>query len=60
MALQIHRTVEHRPESRIDEAVGVLRQRFGDRLSTSEAVREQHGKGEDHHPVVPPDAVFYA
>ena len=60
MGLQIHRTVEHRPESRIDEALGVLKQRFGDRLSTSESVRDQHGKGEDHHPVVPPDGVFFA
>ena len=60
MGLQIHRTVEHRPESRIDEALGVLKQRFGDRLSTAESVRDQHGKGEDHHPVVPPDGVFFA
>ena len=60
MGLQIHRKVEHRPESRIDDAIAVLKQRFGDRLSTADSVREQHGKGEDHHPVVPPDAVIYA
>lgn len=59
MGLQIHREVEHRPESRIDDAIGVLKQQFGDRLSTAESVREQHGKGEDHHPVVPPDAVVF-
>ncbi len=60
MGLQISRKVEHRPDSRIKEAIDVLKQRFGERLGTSGAVREQHGKGEDHHPVVPPDAVFFA
>ena len=32
MSLQLHRKVEHRPESRIDDAIAVLKQRFGDRL----------------------------
>ncbi|MEQ8698767.1 MAG: FAD-linked oxidase C-terminal domain-containing protein [Bauldia litoralis] len=59
MSLQIHREVEHRPESRIDEAIAVLKERYGERLSTSQAMRDQHGKGEDHHPVVPPDAVVF-
>jgi D-lactate dehydrogenase (cytochrome) len=59
MSLQIHRQVEHRPESRIDEAIRVLKEKYGDRLSTAQAMREQHGKGEDHHPVVPPDAVVF-
>ncbi len=52
--------VRHRPESRIGTAIGILKQRFGERLSTAEAVRNQHGKGEDHFPVLPPDAVVFA
>ncbi len=60
MAAQTQLAVRHRPESRIDAAVGILKQRFGERLSTAEAVRNQHGKGEDHFPVLPPDAVVFA
>jgi len=60
MSLVIQAEVKHRPESRTDQAIAILKQRFGDRLSTSQAVRDQHGKGEDHHPVLPPDAVIYA
>ena len=37
-----------------------LRARFGDRLSTAEAVRRHHGTGEAYHPVSPPDAVVFA
>lgn len=37
-----------------------LRARFGDRLSTSAAVREQHGKDESYHTPAPPDAVVFA
>ncbi|RAU22443.1 FAD-binding oxidoreductase [Paramagnetospirillum kuznetsovii] len=33
---------------------------FGDRLSTSAAVREHHGKDESHFPPCPPDAVVFA
>jgi len=36
-----------------------LRALLGDRLSTSMAVREQHGRDESYHPVVPPDAVAF-
>jgi len=36
-----------------------LRALLGDRLSTSAAVREQHGRAEAYHPSVPPDAVAY-
>ncbi|MBL8331064.1 MAG: FAD-binding protein [Rubrivivax sp.] len=36
-----------------------LRQRFGDRLSTAHAVREQHGRDESPFPVTPPDAVVF-
>jgi D-lactate dehydrogenase (cytochrome) len=37
-----------------------LRERFGDRLSTSSAVRDQHGRGEGVPDVAPPDAVVFA
>ncbi len=33
---------------------------FGDRLSTTAAMREQHGKDESHFPPCPPDAVVFA
>ncbi len=41
------------------KAVEELRAAFGERLSTSEAVREQHGKDETSH-VALPDAVVFA
>jgi D-lactate dehydrogenase (cytochrome) len=37
-----------------------LRVRFGERLSTAAAVREQHGKDESYHTPAPPDAVVFA
>ncbi|OBZ93398.1 2-hydroxy-acid oxidase [Pararhizobium polonicum] len=37
-----------------------LRAIFGDRFSISEALREQHGKGESHHTTAIPDAVVFA
>src|SRR5690242_1228596 len=37
-----------------------LRARFGERLSTAAAVREQHGKDESYHTLAPPDAVVFA
>ena len=40
-------------------AVGVLRQRLGERISTSAAVREQHGRDESHHAAHAPDAVAF-
>ena len=42
------------------QAIDVLRQRFGDRLATGHAIREQHGKGESYHPPALPDAVVFA
>jgi D-lactate dehydrogenase (cytochrome) len=59
MALAAQTTVRHRPESNIKAAVDLVRQRLGDRLSTAQSVRDQHGKGEDHFPVLPPDAVAF-
>ena len=43
-----------------DRAIAALRARFGDRLSTGEAIRRQHGTDESYHPTVAPDAVFFA
>ena len=43
----------------VDTAVGVLRQRLGERISTSAAVREQHGRDESHHAAHAPDAVAF-
>ena len=37
-----------------------LKARFGDRLSTAAAVREQHGRDESYHLPAPPDAVVFA
>jgi D-lactate dehydrogenase (cytochrome) len=37
-----------------------LKARFGERVSTSSAVREQHGKDESYHPPAAPDAVVFA
>src|SRR5690606_11642009 len=43
-----------------DALVASLRARFGERLSTANAVREQHGRDESPFPVMPPDAVVFA
>jgi D-lactate dehydrogenase (cytochrome) len=40
--------------------LAALRQLLGDRLSTSPAIREQHGKDESYHPPHAPDAVAFA
>ncbi|NHT77014.1 FAD-binding protein [Rhizobiaceae bacterium CRRU44] len=37
-----------------------LRSRFEDRFSASQALREQHGRGESHHTPAIPDAVVFA
>jgi D-lactate dehydrogenase (cytochrome) len=36
-----------------------LRDRFGDRISTGDSVRETHSRGESHHHAVLPDAVVF-
>jgi D-lactate dehydrogenase (cytochrome) len=37
-----------------------LNQRFADRFSTAQALREQHGRGESHHTPAIPDAIIFA
>ncbi|NLS21232.1 hypothetical protein HGP16_32560 [Rhizobium sp. P40RR-XXII] len=39
------------------ELSGQFLARFGDRFSISQALREQHGRGEPHHAPAIPDAV---
>lgn len=41
-------------------ALASLKQRFGDRIETTQALRDQHGGGDSWHPPAPPDAVFFA
>ncbi len=41
------------------EMLAVLRARFGERCSTANAVREQHGRDESTYPVTPPEAVVF-
>ncbi len=42
------------------DLVDALKSRFGDRCSTSEAVRDQHGRDESPFDPAPPDAVVFA
>lgn len=51
---------QHAPHQPVDTVIAELLARFGERLSTSRAVREQHGKDATHHPALPPDAVIFA
>ena len=45
----------------VDDAfIAELKEIVGDRLSTSPAVREQHGRDESYRTPVPPDAVVFA
>jgi D-lactate dehydrogenase (cytochrome) len=43
-----------------DAAIASLSELLGDRLSTGELVRQQHGRDASYHPCVPPDAVAFA
>jgi len=43
----------------VQKAIDEIRSLIGDRLSTSESVRESHGKDESYHASVPPDAVAH-
>jgi D-lactate dehydrogenase (cytochrome) len=43
----------------IQTAIDVLRQRFGDRLTTNQTIRDRHGTDESHHAPKSPDAVVF-
>ena len=43
----------------LEPCIAQLRSRFGDRLQTGRAIREQHGKDVSFHPCLPPDAVLF-
>ena len=49
-----------RNESGIETAIGVLKQRFGERLSTGATIRQQHGHTTTWIENQPPDAVIFA
>jgi len=55
MAVAAARNVEA-----VDQTVQILKQMLGERLTTSAAVCEQHGRDESFHAVAPPDAVAFA
>ena len=40
--------------------LSAARERFGDRLHETDAMRAQHGGSESHFPLMPPDAVVFA
>ncbi|NIM26930.1 MAG: FAD-binding protein [Gammaproteobacteria bacterium] len=48
------------PARNLDPLIVELRALLGERLSTSEAVRRQHGKDESFHELAAPDAVAFA
>jgi len=49
-----------RNSDRLEAALDALKGLLGDRLSTAQAVRDQHAQGEDHFLPAPPDAVAFA
>ena len=51
---------DRRNSQRLSEALDKLQGLLGDRLSTSQAVRDQHGQGEDHFHIAAPDGVAFA
>ena len=44
----------------VQEVIDALRDQLGDRLSTGDSIREQHGRDEGWHAGSPPDAVAFA
>ena len=56
----VHVTSLPRNENGIETAIGILKQRFGERLQTGRAIREQHGHTTTWIENQPPDAVVFA
>lgn len=54
-----HQTTLPRNEEGLEIAIGILKQRFGDRCQTGHAIREQHGHTTTWIPNQPPDAVVF-
>jgi D-lactate dehydrogenase (cytochrome) len=55
----VQATALPRNETGIETAIGILKQRFGDRLQTGQAIREQHGHTTTWIENQPPDAVVF-
>jgi D-lactate dehydrogenase (cytochrome) len=55
----VHLAVMERNETGIETALGVLKQRFGDRFQTGQAIRDQHGHTTTWIPTQAPDAVVF-
>ena len=51
---------DRRNSERLETALADLKALLGDRLSTAQAVLDQHAQGEDHFHPAPPDAVAFA
>ena len=58
MALATIAAVE-RNEAGIAAALGILKQRFGERFQTGQAIRDQHAHTTTYIPAQPPDAVVW-
>ena len=58
MALSDLKRVE-RNESGHTAALGILKQRFGERFQTGQAIREQHAHTTTYIPTQPPDGVAF-
>ena len=58
MALSDFRRVE-RNEEGIQTVLAILKQRFGERFQTGQAIREQHGHTTTYIPTQPPDGVAF-
>ena len=43
----------------IQTAIDILKQRFGDRLTTNQTIRDRHGTDESYHAPKAPDAVVF-
>ena len=60
LAKHFFRAITLFEQQNINQAISTLKQIFGDRLSTSSSVREQHGHTTTWIANQPPDAVVFA